>query len=224
LFSAEGLAAAEAALPMCVELLKECQVDASVCREADAFYEDKIVSQIAKANRDQHDIRVECHEEDVNKCYDLSYVTKYISSAPVLSYLNVSKKQAWEECSPKVARGFVNAGDVMRNFGAYVADLLNFSSVRVLIYAGDADLVCNWYGTQAWTKALEWQYKAEFNAAQEHALVVGNGNKSIEAGRVRTFENQFTFIRVFNSGHMVPRDQPAVALTMINRFFHNDAF
>ncbi|KAF1329091.1 Carboxypeptidase y a, partial [Globisporangium splendens] len=200
LFNADNLAAAEAALPKCVELLEECQVDTDVCPEASVFYDDNIVSQITKTNRNQHDIRMECHKADVNKCYDLSHVARYLSSAPVLLYLDVSEKQTWEECSPKVARGFVNTGDVMRNFDAYVADLLDFSNVRVLIYAGDADLVCNWYGTQAWTTELDWQHKQEFNAVQEHALVVGNADKTINTGSVRTFENQFTFIRVSNSG------------------------
>ena len=37
------------------------------------------------------------------------------------------------------------------------------------------------------------------------------------AGLVKNFEN-FTFLRVFDAGHMVPTDQPEVALDMINEF------
>jgi carboxypeptidase C (cathepsin A) len=31
------------------------------------------------------------------------------------------------------------------------------------------------------------------------------------------FDN-FAFLRVFNAGHMVPMDQPAVALELLNKF------
>ncbi|KAF1329201.1 Serine protease family s10, partial [Globisporangium splendens] len=221
LLNPSDLAIAEVALPECTELLEDCQDDADSCPEALGFCQEKIMSQIAKANRNQYDIRMECHEADSTKCYDMSHVTAYLNSAPVRAYLNVSEEHIWEECSAKVGAGF--AGDIMRGFDEYVADLLNFANVRVLIYAGDADLVCNWYGNQAWTKALDWQHKEEFNAAQEHALVVANTSETINAGTVRTFENQFTFVRVFNSGHMVPQDQPAVASEMINRFLRNEA-
>ena len=30
--------------------------------------------------------------------------------------------------------------------------------------------------------------------------------------------NGFSFLRVYDAGHMVPRDQPAVALAMLNAF------
>ncbi|CAE7448246.1 SCPL47 [Symbiodinium necroappetens] len=55
--------------------------------------------------------------------------------------------------------------------------------------------------------------EAEFNAA---------GDKSYEvegkaAGRLRS-ANGFHFMQVFQAGHMVPMDQPAVALQMLNDF------
>ncbi|RLN49297.1 hypothetical protein BBJ28_00007186, partial [Nothophytophthora sp. Chile5] len=83
------------------------------------------------------------------------------------------------------------------------------------------DLMCNWYGNQAWTSALEWKGKAGFNAAAEAPFVTTYGTN---AGVARSYNNQFTFLRVFNSGHMVPQDQPAVALDMLNKFLSSAAF
>ena len=39
----------------------------------------------------------------------------------------------------------------------------------------------------------------------------------IYGGRFRNYKN-FTFMRVYDAGHMVPMDQPANALKMINEF------
>ena len=41
-----------------------------------------------------------------------------------------------------------------------------------------------------------------------------------DAGMLRT-ANNFSFLRVYDAGHMVPRDQPAVALAMLNAFISN---
>ena len=40
------------------------------------------------------------------------------------------------------------------------------------------------------------------------------------AGTIQSAEG-FTFLRVFDAGHMVPRDQPEAALTMLNQFISN---
>lgn len=99
--------------------------------------------------------------------------------------------------------------DWMKDFSPFVADLLN-GGIHVLIYAGDVDFICNYLGNKAWTLGLEWSHKAEFNAAEEHEW--GEG-----AGLART-ANGFTFMQVYDAGHMVPSDQPKVALDMIQNF------
>lgn len=57
---------------------------------------------------------------------------------------------------------FELSGDWMRNYQQMIPSLLS-SGVRVLIYAGDQDYICNWLGNHAWTLALEWDHKADFN-------------------------------------------------------------
>jgi len=85
--------------------------------------------------------------------------------------------------------------------------------IRVLIYAGDADFICNWMGNKAWTMALPWPHNDAFNAAPDHDWTVD----SKKAGTVRTADG-LTFLQVNGAGHMVPMDQPVNALDMIQTF------
>ena len=47
-----------------------------------------------------------------------------------------------------------------------ILDLLN-DGVRVMIYAGDQDLICNWLGNRRWVDALPWSGAAEWAAAED---------------------------------------------------------
>ena len=90
------------------------------------------------------------------------------------------------------------------------------AGIRVLIYAGDQDYICNWLGNQAWTQAMPWPHQAEFNTtAPVEWQVAGK-----PAGTLQT-SNGFSFLRVYDAGHMVPLDQPERALAMANAFMRN---
>jgi cathepsin A (carboxypeptidase C) len=99
---------------------------------------------------------------------------------------------------------FLLAGDWMRPYVEYIPPLLE-SGIKVLIYAGDADYICNWIGNKAWTVALEWSGSEQFAEAED--VVWKSKLTGKEAGELRMFEN-FAFLRVYEAGHMV-------------RLFHN---
>lgn len=221
------LAAAKEAVPGCEDVLYACQANASACLDMDATC-GQLISALDSAHRNMFDVRLECfNEEDGADCYNMTTITQYLNSEPVRKYLNVSEvAPAWQMCSSSVGTSF--AADVGKDFSPYVADLLNDDALRVLVYNGDADMMCNWYGARAWTTQLEWKHRAEFSAAEERPFLVSvaggkNEQPTIEtAGSLRSFDDRFTFLRVFDSGHMVPMDQPLVALEMLNRFIRNE--
>ena len=78
------------------------------------------------------------------------------------------------------------------------------------------DFICNWLGNQAWTLALEWPGKTAFNEEGMHDWV----RHGTPSGQARS-SGPFTFLRVYNAGHMVPLDQPEAALDMVNNFIYN---
>ncbi|KAG3002173.1 hypothetical protein PC128_g22714 [Phytophthora cactorum] len=111
-------------------------------------------------------------------------------------------------CMPKVptTKGYLDLPKV--------ADLLN-AGLRVLMYVGDADLLCNFYAIEATAKKLNWFGAAGFNAAKTRPYSTVSG--ITDAGTVRSFSH-LTYVKIHNAGHMAPGDQPEVALDMISKF------
>jgi carboxypeptidase C (cathepsin A) len=67
----------------------------------------------------------------------------YFLRADIQAQLGVNKK--WESCNMDVNQRFT--GDWMKNYQDELPDMLA-SGIRVLIYAGDVDFICNWIGNK----------------------------------------------------------------------------
>mmetsp|Transcript_37299 Transcript_37299/g.97298 ORF Transcript_37299/g.97298 Transcript_37299/m.97298 type:complete len:490 (+) Transcript_37299:54-1523(+) len=158
--------------------------------------------------KNPYDMRIPC--EHGNLCYDFDAIGTYLNQPEVQKELGVSKK--WGSCNYAVNLLFAQAGDWMKNYQGLIPDLLA-DGIKVLIYAGDCDYICNWLGNMKWTQKLDWPHREEFVAAPNNDYKV---NGEVMA-KLRT-SNGFSFMQVFNAGHMVPMDQPAVALQMVKDF------
>jgi hypothetical protein len=64
---------------------------------------------------------------------------------------------------------------------------------------------------EAWSDALVWKGQEAFQATTGTVWTTEDGR---EGGVVRSAEG-FTFLRMFESGHMVPLDQPAASAEMV---------
>jgi carboxypeptidase C (cathepsin A) len=103
-------------------------------------------------------------------------------------------------CSSSVNRAFDLALDGYHPTNNYIAALLE-RNVRVLIYVGKNDWICNWVGNERWTLALDWSGGEAFRAEQLRDWKVGGK----VAGRTRS-AGQLTFVTVDGAGHMVRSD------------------
>jgi carboxypeptidase C (cathepsin A) len=107
---------------------------------------------------------------------------------------------------------FQQTGDfVFPNFIDELEAILN-SSVRVSLIYGDADYICNWFGGEAVSLAVNYTHSHQFRKAGYTPMTV-NG---VEYGETREYGN-FSFTRVYESGHEVPYYQPVAALALFNR-------
>ncbi len=92
------------------------------------------------------------------------------------------------------------------------------SGLRILIYAGDADWICNWIGNKKWVLELDWSGKTKMNTATDK-LWISNSTKKL-AGEYRQADN-LSFLRIYESSHFVPFDQPEHSLEFITAWINN---
>jgi len=205
-------AAMKAASVACVAAINKCNAgNDNMCTTAYAVcnYGEVVPYQVTGQN--PYDMRIPCEHGQL--CYDFDHVTKFLNSEEVKKQLGVSKR--WASCNMLVNMQFQQ--DWMHNFHTLLPDMLA-DGVRVLVYAGDVDYICNWLGNKKWTLALDWPHKTDFNTAADKPYVLPGGNDA--AGRLRS-SNGFSFLQVYQAGHMVPMDKPEVALDMLSGFLAN---
>ncbi|KAK6540791.1 hypothetical protein TWF694_008181 [Orbilia ellipsospora] len=111
---------------------------------------------------------------------------------------------------------FHRTGDIMRPMHEYVPAVLKH--IPALVYAGDKDYICNWLGVRAWTEALQWQGKSQYNAATLKPYMV----KGKEAGQIKS-ANGLTFARIYGAGHAADQTRPNAVLQLINGFMAEQA-
>ena len=110
------------------------------------------------------------------------------------------------------------AGDWMLNYAVDIPAMIE-ANVSALIYHGEYDYICNWYGGYKWVQQLDWTGNAQWNKAE-------NVSWSVD-GEIAGYSQSFgglTFLKVLNAGHMVPMDQPRNALAMIRQFTVGDGW
>jgi len=210
--SSVAIAAMKAASVPCVAAISQCNAGASMsCTLAYAAcnYGEVVPYQLTGMN--PYDMRIACEHGQL--CYDFDHVTTYLNSAAVQRQLGVKKR--WSSCNMLVNARFQQ--DWMHNFHTLLPDMLA-SGIRVLVYAGDVDYICNWLGNKKWTLNLEWPNKSEFNAAADKPYTLPGQDRA--AGRLRS-AGGLSFMQIYQAGHMVPMDKPDVALDMLNGFLSN---
>jgi len=202
----------KAAVPPCISAIKNCEKSNSlnVCSEAMSNCNMALIQPVQLAGINQYDMREQCKHPPL--CYDFNAIETFLNSKKTQKILGTHRK--WESCNFGVNGQF--QGDWMKNYAKHIPEMLG-NGHSVMIYAGDVDFICNYIGNKAWTKAMDWPHKKDFNAAQDKDWKVDGK----VGGKVR-HANGLTFVQIHKAGHMVPMDQPKAALTMLDQFLtHN---
>ncbi|PKU80225.1 serine carboxypeptidase-like [Dendrobium catenatum] len=161
-------------------------------------------------NTNYYDIRKEC---EGSLCYDFSNMEKFLNLQSVREPLGVGDIE-FVSCSPKVHEAMLT--DWMRDLEVGIPALLE-DGIKLLVYAGEYDLICNWLGNSRWVHAMEWSGQQAFVSSSEKPFSV-NGNK---AGELKS-HGPLTFLKVHDAGHMVPMDQPLASLEMLRRWMNGN--
>jgi len=150
-----------------------------------------------------YNIKLQCDPPPL--CYDFSDITNYLNLNSVQQKLGVQGQ--WQACSDSVNEMF--GVDRLESFAFELPAVLE-QGIRVVVYNGDLDLICNWVGGHMWVNALKWSGQKAFQKAAVKDWKVG----STTAGTVQT-SGLLDFVRVYQAGHMVPHDQPKNALALL---------
>lgn len=73
------------------------------------------------------------------------------------------------------------------------------SGIQVLMWAGDADYICNWIGNHEVANSITYSGSAEFSAMELAPYTVDG----VEGGTFKSVDN-LSFLRVYEAGHEVP--------------------
>ncbi|KAA8642763.1 hypothetical protein EYZ11_002941 [Aspergillus tanneri] len=118
--------------------------------------------------------------------------------------------------SNTVGKAFNDTGDYpRRDRKGYLGDIgyLLDSGVQVALVYGDRDFACNWVGGERASLNVSYRSSSKFREAGYANITSSN---STVWGQVRQHGN-FSFSRVYQSGHMVPSYQPEAALEIFRR-------
>jgi len=97
----------------------------------------------------------------------------------------------------------------------------NDDNTRLLFFNGVHDLICNHVGNENALENLPWNHQTDYVEAKRYGWQAPSTRKL--AGYMKEYQN-LGFLKVLNSGHMVPLDVPSVALDMLRTFVYNESF
>lgn len=151
---------------------------------------------------------------------DLEFVKPYLRRDDVKAALHVNpdKKTGWVECNNQVGKAF-NA----RNSKPSVHLLPGLlEKMPIVLFSGDKDMICNHIGTENMINRIE------FNGGKGMEISTGMTAPKQDwtfegepAGQYQTARN-LTYLKFYNSSHMVPFDYPRRSRDMLDRFMGVD--
>ncbi|KNZ71683.1 Carboxypeptidase S1 [Termitomyces sp. J132] len=180
-----------------------------ICINADKFCTQHLfVPAIGK--RDPYDLR-----QDSSEPFPPKFYVDYLGLSSVTSAIGA--EVPYGECPDPPFELFAKTGDDARTWLPQLAALAD-TGLKILIWAGDADIICNWVGVHEAVLEMDWSGKAALNSAVFT-------NMTLNGDSVAAIKNvgNFSFARVYAAGHEVPAFQPAAALEIFTQVIQKEA-
>jgi cathepsin A (carboxypeptidase C) len=143
------------------------------------------------------------------------YIIDLLTQPAVQQILNTTDRPYFKvgeqiTCNHTVENMFVN--DRMSSVESSMRFIIE-KGIKVLMYTGNKDYICNIESQESWLSKFDWRGASDINKGKYASWQV-NGKA---VGEYKKYEN-FMHLVVFDAGHMVPTNQPAVAQKMLNDF------
>lgn len=151
---------------------------------------------------------------------DLAQVTPYLRRDDVIQalHINPDKKTGWTECNNQVSGAFRATNS--KPSVDLMAGILE--KVPVILFSGDKDMICNHIGTEQMINEMEWNGGKGFELSPGTWAPRRDWTFEGEPAGVYQSARNLTYIRFYNSSHMVPFDYPRRTRDMLDRFIGVD--
>ncbi|KAG1822825.1 Alpha/Beta hydrolase protein [Suillus subaureus] len=179
-----------------------------ICRDADNYCIDNVFVP-AVGDYDSYDIR-----QNSSALFPPEYYVHYLRKKDVMKKIGAQVK--YKECPDAPYEEFVKTGDDARTWLPQLSALAN-SGMKILIWAGDADMNCNWLGGHASVLAMDWYGNETLHNTPFTNMTI-NGTP---VAAVQNVDN-FSFARVYGAGHEVAAFQPQAALEIFSQVVHKE--
>lgn len=139
----------------------------------------------------------------------------YLNRKEVQKSLNIIHEKKWAECDEHTSMLFSPRKSV-KSF-ELIPQLL--ADIPIMLFNGDKDIICNHLGTEMMIQ--EMIIGNEQKGFSNNSHYINWIQDGIHVGNVRS-EMNLTYVRVFNSSHMVPYDLPEVSRGLLDIMFGLD--
>jgi len=147
-------------------------------------------------------------------CSNVTFITDYLNRADVRKAIHVrDTEKKWKVCNSDIFFNYVQNYD---DLGDVIKSLLeNMKSLKILLYYGDFDLACNFFGGEKFVDQLGYR----LTVTRQEWMVKISGNVQL-AGYYKEYGN-LIYATVKAAGHMVPTDKPKEIFQLLNRIMKN---
>ncbi|KAK0533649.1 hypothetical protein OC842_002904 [Tilletia horrida] len=212
----------------CQGLIGQCQKYNSqlVCTPATLYCWGSMYGDAQNSGKNLYDVRRTCdraEDKDGPLCYkQMEWIDVFMNKPETKKMFGAPASREFQSCNMEINRAFQMHGDSVHNSAALIPPMVE-DGIRFLIYAGETDYMCNWIGNERWSLGLETPYQKDLNKSGNSTWYAnGTAAGTVTSAGKGGFGN-FAFVRVFESGHMVPTDQPAASLELLNAWLANKA-
>ncbi|KAI0354677.1 peptidase S10 serine carboxypeptidase [Trametes cingulata] len=212
--------------PICKKMIESCYrfPSKATCDPATTYCWLRMLGPLSRSGLNPYDLRIPCEDRE-GMCYrEMHHIEAFMNSHR--RELGVYESAPdFVQCNMTVNSAFYYQGQAMLNSAALLPELVN-SGMRLLVFAGNTDGVCNFIGVERWMLQLEHKFHEGFIRAPNWEFIVEETGEV--GGRVRSAggygAGNVTFVQIYEAGHMAPHDQPEVTLDMITRWVRNIPF
>ncbi|XP_071502853.1 retinoid-inducible serine carboxypeptidase-like [Diadema antillarum] len=134
-----------------------------------------------------------------------------LMNGPIKKKLGIPSSVTWGGQSGEVFEK--QSEDFMKPVIDIVDNLITNSSLHVIVYNGQLDLIVDTPGTEIWVQKLTWPGLAHFNKTSWSPEYT-TAHPTDTALFVKSYDN-FAFFWILKAGHMVPADAGDAALLML---------